>query len=47
MALSHDFREKVIILGLTAVITGLLIPYILKSVEQNRAIEHKRLEAEI
>ena len=47
MELRHEFLEKVIILLLTAAVTGFLVPLVFKNIEQNKAIEQKRLEAEI
>lgn len=47
MKLSPDFWEKALILILTATITGLLVPYVLKRVDESKSIEQKRLEADI
>ena len=47
MKISQDFWEKVLILLMTAVLTGFLVPYILKRVDEAKAIEQKRLEADI
>jgi hypothetical protein len=46
-ALSQGFAEKVILLLITAATSGFLIPYILKSIDQTKAIEQKRLEADL
>ena len=45
MKLSQDFLEKVVILLLTAFLTGLLIPYVLKRVDEAKSKEQKILEA--
>jgi hypothetical protein len=44
---SQDFWEKVIILLVTAAITGFLLPYVLKRIDESKAIEQKRSEAEL
>ena len=47
MKLSQDLLEKVSLLVLTALLTGLLIPYVLKSVDEARRTEQKLLEADL
>ena len=47
MKMSQDFWEKIVILLVTAAITGLLLPYILKRIDESKAIEQKRSEADI
>ena len=47
MTLSQDLLEKVALLLLTALLSGLLIPYVLKRVEEARRTEQKLLEADL
>jgi hypothetical protein len=47
MILNQDFLEKIILLALTAMITGFGIPYILKIVEQRKLREQKKFEADL
>jgi len=47
MKLSQDFWEKIVMLLVTAAITGFLVPYILKRIDESKAIEQKRSEADI
>ena len=47
MGLSQDLLEKVALLLLTALLSGLLIPYVLKRVEEARRTEQKVLEADL
>jgi hypothetical protein len=47
MKISQDFGEKVLVLLVTAALTGFLVPYVLKRVDENKAIEQKRREADI
>lgn len=47
MSFDHDFWEKVILLVLTAMVTGLGVPYILRRIEERRHREQKRFEAEL
>ena len=46
MRVSQDFAEKVLILLVTAALTGFLVPYVVKRIDENKAIEQKRLEAD-
>ena len=43
---TQDFWEKVTLLAVTALLTGLLIPFILKSIDESRALEQRKNEAE-
>lgn len=45
--LDSEFAQNLILLGLTALLTGLLIPYILKGVEHRRAVQEKEREANL
>ena len=45
MDLNQDFVEKIILLVLTALITGFGIPYVLKRVEERKLREQKKFEA--
>jgi hypothetical protein len=47
MNLSQSFQENVIILLLTATLTGLIVPWALKVIDDNKKIAQKRHEAEI
>jgi hypothetical protein len=47
MKISHDFVEKLTILVLTAVLTGFLVPYILKRVDEAKSKEQKLFEADV
>lgn len=47
MKLSPDFLEKLLLLAVTAAVTGLLVPYVLKRIDESKSIEQKRLEADI
>ena len=44
MSFSQDFLEKVVLLALTASVTGFLVPYLLKKVEDRRAQRHRAEE---
>ena len=47
MTFSQDFIEKAVILLSTAVITGILVPYLFKIIDHRRNIEQKIFEAEL
>lgn len=47
MSLDQAFLEKIILLVLTALITGFGIPYVLKRVEERRLREQKKFEADL
>jgi hypothetical protein len=47
MRLTQDFIEKVVILLLTALLTGLLAPYVLKRVDEAKSIQQKIFEADL
>jgi hypothetical protein len=47
MKVSQNFWEKMLILFATAALTGFLFPYILRRFEENKAIEQRRLDADI
>ncbi|MBT8292315.1 MAG: hypothetical protein KJN70_03505 [Eudoraea sp.] len=42
-----EFTQKLVLLGVTAVLSGFLIPFIMKQIEGNRHREQKYLEAEL
>src|SRR5262249_61203733 len=44
---SQDFLEKVVILLLTALLTGLLAPYVLKRIDEAKSVEQKILDADL
>jgi hypothetical protein len=44
---SQDFLEKVVILLLTALLTGLLVPYVLKRIDEAKSIQQKILDADL
>lgn len=46
MNLSQDFIEKALLLLITAALTGFLIPYILKIIDERRARQAKIIEAQ-
>lgn len=45
--LESEFYQKLVLLVATAVISGFLVPFILKQVEEKRSIEQRRREARI
>jgi hypothetical protein len=45
--LDSGFAQNVILLGLTALLSGLLIPYVLKRVDYRKTIQQKEREAEL
>jgi hypothetical protein len=45
--LNQNFVEKVVILLLTALLSGLLVPYVLKRVDEAKSAEQKTLEADL
>jgi hypothetical protein len=47
MNFNQDFLEKIILLFLTAIITGFGIPYIFKWIEDRKLREQKKFEADI
>lgn len=47
MSFDQSLFEKVVLLALTAVISGFGIPYVLKRIEERRARDQKRFEAEL
>jgi len=47
MSLDQTFLEKIILLILTALITGFGIPYVLKRVEERKLREQKKFEADL
>jgi hypothetical protein len=47
MKISEDIWEKVVILLLSAGLTGVLLPYVLKRIDEAKAIKQKRLEADL
>jgi hypothetical protein len=47
MAINQDFLEKVVILLLTALLTGFLVPYVLKRVDEAKSVQQKILEADL
>jgi hypothetical protein len=47
MSFDQAFLEKIILLALTALITGFGIPYVLKRVEERKLREQKRFEADL
>ena len=46
MNLSQDFTEKIAFLLLTAALTGFLVPYILKKIDERKARQSKIIEAQ-
>jgi hypothetical protein len=47
MKITQDFLEKAGILLLTALLTGFLAPYVLKRIDETKAIEQKMMEADL
>jgi hypothetical protein len=47
MSFGTDFLEKVILLLLTALITGFSVPFVLKRVEERKARHQKKFEADL
>src|SRR5262245_14161307 len=47
MRVSQDFLEKVVILLVTALLTGLLAPYVLKRVDEAKSVQQKILDADL
>jgi hypothetical protein len=47
MTLSQDLQEKLALLVLTALLTGLVIPYVLKNVEEAKRRQQTLFEAEL
>jgi hypothetical protein len=47
MKISPNFVEKLMILVLTAILTGFLVPYILTRVDAAKSKEQKLFEAEV
>jgi hypothetical protein len=47
MSFTQDFLEKIILLFLTAIITGFGIPYVLKRIEERKLREQKKFEADL
>jgi len=47
MSLNQAFLEKIVLLVLTALITGFGIPYVLKRVEERKLREQKKFEADL
>jgi hypothetical protein len=47
MSFSQDFIEKVFLLVITAVLSGLTIPLILKQIEIRKLLEQKKFEADL
>ena len=47
MSLDQAFLEKIILLILTALITGFGIPYVLKRVEERKLRDQKKFEADL
>ena len=47
MDLNQDFLEKIILLVLTALMTGFGIPYVLKRIEERKLREQKKFEADL
>jgi len=45
--MSQDLLEKILLLALTAIITGFGIPYVLKRIEERKLKEQKKFEAEL
>jgi hypothetical protein len=46
MSFSQSFFEQVVILALTAVVTGFLVPYILRRIDERRLREQQIVEAQ-
>jgi hypothetical protein len=44
---SQDFLEKIVILLLTALLTGLLAPYVLKRIDDAKSVQQKILDADL
>jgi len=44
---NQDFLEKIVILLLTALLTGFLVPYVLKRVDEVKSVQQKILEADL
>jgi hypothetical protein len=47
MDFNQDFLEKIILLALTALITGFGMPYVLKRIEERKQREQRKLEADL
>jgi hypothetical protein len=47
MALTEGFLEKIAILLLTALLTGFLVPYVLKRVDEAKSVQQKIFEADL
>lgn len=47
MKLSPDFFEKLLLLAITALVTGFFVPYVLRGIDESKSIEQKRLDADI
>jgi hypothetical protein len=47
MTLNNEFVQQLILLGLTAALTGLLVPYILKSIDDRRARAQRERDAQV
>jgi hypothetical protein len=47
MSLDQAFLEKIVLLVLTALITGFGVPYVLKRVEERKLREQKKFEADL
>ena len=47
MRVSQDFLEKVVILLLTALLTGLVAPYVLKRIDDAKSVQQKILDADL
>src|SRR5262249_13958543 len=47
MRVSQEFLEKVVILLLTALLTGLVAPYVLKRIDDAKSVQQKILEADL
>ena len=45
--MTQDFFEKAVLLALTALVTGFAVPFILKRIEERRARDQKRFEADL
>jgi hypothetical protein len=45
--LNQDFMEKIVILSLTALLTGLIAPYVLKQVDEAKSVQQKIFEADL
>jgi hypothetical protein len=47
LRLNQDFLEKIVILLLTALLTGFLVPYVLKRVDEAKSVQQKIFEADL